>query len=102
MFFRDSQLNEERTAVCIRCHYPVGDHFYEVDGKTYCEDCFHDLYRMDDDEIDTADNPYCEECGRNFQKYDIDPHKVEGSVLCSDCTDAWYRKRTRDLIYGIA
>lgn len=98
----DDYRYEKSLPVCHKCKEPIADDYlYEVDGWDYCESCFHEKFRISDEELDKCSELPCEECGKNLAgEFDWDAHRVEGTALCGECADKLYR--TRNLIYGIA
>lgn len=100
----DDYYAEESCPVCDKCkEHITDDDCYDVDGFTYCEDCFHEKFRMEDDELPENGEVLCEDCQKNLAgEWDLDAHKFDGFCLCGECADKWYRVKTASLIYGIA
>lgn len=64
------------TPICEECGEIIVGDVIEVDGKTYCEDCFDEQFAT------------CEVCGKVHHKDDM--HEVNGDsglFVCSECAD---------------
>lgn len=47
--YRDWLLEKEREQLprCDRCHNEIQEHYFDIYGEIYCEECAHKLFRRE-------------------------------------------------------
>lgn len=39
------EMDRERLPKCDRCHDEIQEHYFDIYGEIYCEECAHKLFR---------------------------------------------------------